>query len=134
MYNIVEYFTIYDERETLLRANNSLEFLISKIWLNTQLLESWLWLSEKLCSKLLFRKITAKFLLAFRWTITHICRFCLVCHNTFNPGVNDATGILIILSPTRKERSSEARQRRARFQQHGAASCRQVFFFCKARR
>ena len=40
-----------------------------------------------------------------------------------------------VLSPTRKETSSEARKGRARFQQHRDASCHQVSFSpCKARR
>jgi hypothetical protein len=37
-------------------------------------------------------------------------------------------GVLIVLSPTRKETSSEACQGRARFQQHRDVSCHQVFF------
>jgi len=43
-------------------------------------------------------------------------------------------GCWYVLSPTRKETSSEACQARARFQQHRDASFHQVFFFCKARR
>ena len=37
------------------------------------------------------------------------------------------TGVLISLSPTRKEKRSEACQGRARFRQHRDASCHQVF-------
>jgi len=40
----------------------------------------------------------------------------------------NSTGLLISLSPNRKETSSEACQGRARFQQHGDASCHQGFF------
>jgi len=39
---------------------------------------------------------------------------------------NGSTGVLIVLSPTRKETSSEACQGRARFQQRDA-SCHQFF-------
>jgi len=43
------------------------------------------------------------------------------------------TGVLTSPNPTRKETSSEARQGRARFQQHRDASCHQGFFFFQGR-
>ena len=39
------------------------------------------------------------------------------------------TGVLIVLSQTRKETSSEACQGLVRFQQHWDARCHRVFFF-----
>jgi len=41
----------------------------------------------------------------------------------------ETAGVLLSLSPTREETSSEACQGRARFQQQRDASCHQVFFF-----
>ena len=42
-------------------------------------------------------------------------------------------GCCRVFSPTRKETNSEASQGCAQFQQHGDASCHQVFFFLQGK-
>ena len=78
-----------------------------------------------------FPKICPFSKIRYHWIGNNFNFLCFICHIsscTFSWLRLTVPGCWQVLSPTRKETSSEACQGRARFQQHRDASCHQVSF------